>query len=328
MNMQQETKNREGTCAKCGALQVVFEKEFADYFRGPRFLLVLGILLVSAVIGAGGAMETMQQFAEKYSSEYIFLYLFTGENQVLPSVVSSLSFLGPIVGILLGFDAISSERSNGTLSRILSLPIYRDTLINAKALSGICIIFLTTLSIACVVIGLGALGCGVVPMPAEIVRIALFMVFTVVYIFFWMCLAILFSIIFRQPTISVLCGIAVWIFSSIFIPIISEAAASVIAPLSANATEAVFYQNQQIQFLLQKFSPATLYTEAVNIILNPMIRTAGPISAAQMEGMTAGFLSVSQSLLQIWGQFVGLLALAVICFALAYILFSRQEIRA
>lgn len=319
----ENTENRKGY-----ALRIVFEKELGDYFRSLRFFLVAGILLVTSVLGAVGALSTMREFADRYSREYIFLYLFTGSNDILPSVVSFLSYLGPIVGVVLGFDAISSERSSGTLSRVLSLPIYRDTLINAKALSGMCVISLITVSIAGLVSGLGILMGGVVPLPAELIRIALFVCFTVVYITFWMCLAILFSILFRQPTLSVLSGIAVWIVSSVFVPIFAQALAAAVVPVGEGAAEAAIYRNQLIQFYVQKISPSNLYTEAVNIILNPMIRTTGPISAAQMDGMAAGFLSIPQSLMLIWAQLVGLLALAAICFALAYILFSRQEIRA
>jgi ABC-2 type transport system permease protein len=324
-NIQQTGR---GGGAKAYAIQAVFEKEFRDYFTNLRFFLVFGILLATCVLGSLGAIATIRDFGDNYSRDYIFLYLFTGSNDVLPSIVSFMSFLGPIVGIILGFDAISSERNSGTLSRVLSLPIYRDTLINAKALAGICITGIITVSIAAVVSGLGILVGGVTPLPEEIIRIALFVVFTVVYIGFWMCLAILFSILFRQPTVSVLCAIAVWIFCSVFVPILAQAVAALLCPVAEGAGEAVLYQNQLIQFYVQRVSTSTLYTEAVNIILNPMIRTTGPISTSQMEGMAAGFLSLPQSILLILAQFIGLLALAAICFALAYILFSRQEIRA
>ena len=313
---------------KAAVMGVVYHKEFSDYFSSLRFFLVLAILLATSVVGAVGAMATIRDFSETYSGEYIFLYLFTGSNNILPSVVSFLSYLGPIVGIVLGFDAISSERNNGTLSRILSLPIYRDTLINAKALSGVSVIGIIVLTVSAVVSGLGMAVCGIMPLASELIRVALFMLFTVVYIAFWMCLAMLFSILFRQATVSILCGLSTWLASSVFIPLFAQAFASWLFPTGTQATQEALYQNQLVQFYLLKLSPSNLYTEAVNIILNPMIRTAGPMSTVQFDGMLAGFLSIPQSLSLIWAQFVGLLALASVCFALSYILFSRQEIRA
>ena len=48
--------------------------------------------------------------------------------------MSFIALLGPIVGLALGFDAVNSERSNGTLNRLVSQPIYRDAII------GICVV--------------------------------------------------------------------------------------------------------------------------------------------------------------------------------------------
>jgi ABC-2 type transport system permease protein len=38
-------------------------------------------------------------------------------------------------------------------------------------------------------------------------------------------------------------------------------------------------------------------------------------------------LSLGQSLIQVWPQIVAIIALAIICFAISYIVFIKQEIR-
>ncbi|MFN8631570.1 MAG: hypothetical protein U0838_15005 [Chloroflexota bacterium] len=43
---------------------------------------------------------------------------------------------------------------------------------------------------------------------------------------------------------------------------------------------------------------------------------------------SAGLLSLDQSVLLVWPQLVALTALTVLLFALAYVLFLRQEVRA
>ena len=58
--------------------------------------------------------------------------LFTVSDGTLPSFVLFINFLGPLLGIALGFDAVNSEQNKGTLSRMLSQPIHRDCIINAK----------------------------------------------------------------------------------------------------------------------------------------------------------------------------------------------------
>jgi ABC-2 type transport system permease protein len=46
-----------------------------------------------------------------------------------------------------------------------------------------------------------------------------------------------------------------------------------------------------------------------------------------LAGMIASPLSIGQSLIQVWPQLAVIIALAIICFALSYVAFMRQEIR-
>ena len=59
------------------------------------------------------------------------------------------------MGLTLGFDAINSERSEGTLNRLVSQPIYRDAVINGKFLAGATIIFIMVFSMGLVISAIG-----------------------------------------------------------------------------------------------------------------------------------------------------------------------------
>jgi ABC-2 type transport system permease protein len=52
------------------------------------------------------------------------------------------------------------------------------------------------------------------------------------------------------------------------------------------------------------------------------------VAPQDIDRILPSTLSVEQSLLLVWPQVVALVALTVVCFAAAYILFMRQEIRA
>ncbi len=71
---------------------------------------------------------------------FLFLKLFTVSDGTLPSFVLFINFLGPLLGIALGFDAVNSEQNKGTLSRMLSQPIHRDCIINAKFVAALIVI--------------------------------------------------------------------------------------------------------------------------------------------------------------------------------------------
>jgi ABC-2 type transport system permease protein len=83
---------------------------------------------------------------------------------------------------------------------------------------------------------------------------------------------------------------------------------------------------------LARLSPATLFQEATQAILDPSVRTLNYVTQVlelnQSNGAIPTLLTLDQSLLVIWPQVVALIALTVISFAAAYIAFMRQEVRA
>lgn len=80
---------------------------------------------------------------------------------------------------------------------------------------------------------------------------------------------------------------------------------------------------------VSRLSPNTLYAEALQALLNPGVRSLGPVLFSQLEGAVLGTpLPLGQSLLLAWPQLTGLIALTLLLFALAYVLFQRREVRA
>ena len=78
------------------------------------------------------------------------------------SLVQFVAFFGPLIGIILGFDTINRERGDGTLIKIVSQPIYRDSVINGKFLAGVATISIILISILAVISGLGLIILGIV----------------------------------------------------------------------------------------------------------------------------------------------------------------------
>ena len=120
----------------------IVRKEVADHVRSWRFLILIGIIaltcmgsLYTALTNIGAAIKPNDP-----DGSFLFLKLFTVSDGTLPSFTVFVSFLGPLLGIALGFDAINSEQNKGTLSRILSQPIHRDYLINAKFVGALIVI--------------------------------------------------------------------------------------------------------------------------------------------------------------------------------------------
>ena len=139
----------------------LYRKEMSDHIHSKRFLIVLLLILLTSCASIYGALSSLSSETAS-DSGYIFLKLFTLSGNSIPSFTSFIALLGPFVGLALGFDAINSERSEGTLNRLVAQPIYRDAVINGKFLAGATIIFLMVFSMGLIAgeVGLLAIGGG------------------------------------------------------------------------------------------------------------------------------------------------------------------------
>ena len=312
----------------------IFRKELSDHFCSNKFLVLLALIYISGLSSTYVALTNIREAASSLD-KHVFLYLFTTGGDVLPSFITFINFFIPIIGIIFGFDAINSERNSGNLSRVLSQPIYRDSLINGKFLAGIATLFIIISSIVIIISGIGLFAIGVPPTSEEILRLFFFVIICVIYGGFWMGLSMLFSVIMEKPTASILTSISIWIFLMFFLPIIANAVANAIVPLDG-ASAADQIRNYSIETAISRISPATLFSEAIVVLLVPVggnifINAVGYLQSydlLQSGKMILSPLSLGQSLIQVWPQLVVIIALAIICFAASYIIFMRQEIRA
>jgi len=311
------------------SILTVYRKELSDHFSSNRFLILLGLIYVAGLSSTYVAVSNIREVASGLD-EHVFLYLFTTGGDVLPSFLTFIAFFIPIIGIIFGFDAINSERNSGNLSRLLSQPIYRDSVINGKFLAGITTLAIIISSIVFIIAGIGLFSIGVPPSYEEILRLFFFIVICVVYGGLWMGLSILFSVTMNRTAASILTAIAIWIFIMFFLPIIANAIANAMAPLDG-ASMAEQIRNYTIENSILRVSPSTLFSESVLILLLPstghLQLSLVSLATTDVSSMIINPLSLSQSLLQVWPQLVAIVALAIICFAASYIIFMRQEIR-
>ena len=309
--------------------RVLVQKEIADQVRSWQFIILIAIITLTALGSLYTALSNLGESIkpDDPTSSYIFLKLFTLSDGTMPSFFVFLSFLGPVLGIALGFDAINSEQNRGTLSRLLAQPLHRDYIINAKFVASLTVISVMFFALGMLVTGLGVLATGVAPTPEEFARILLFLLVSIVYVAFWLNMSVFLSVKFRQPATSALTGMAVWIFFTVFYTLIIN---MIIKGMHTPAVEA----NPSAQILLMKlkltllrFAPNVLYSEAVSTLLIPSVRSLGPLTVEQLTGALPGPLPLGQSVMLIWPHITALVAGTVIWFVLAYIPFMRREIR-
>ena len=97
--------------------------------------------------------------------------------------------------------------------------------------------------------------------------------------------------------------------------------------MQLNSPAQAWIHHKQIHDLVLRFSPATLFEEATSAILIPSYRGLGIAALLSQEQLPTNPLPLGQSLLIVWPQLVGLIALTSICFAISYVILMRREIR-
>ena len=318
---------REGSAFS--GLGVVMLKELSDHLTSIRMRVLEWLVVLVALAALYGAIQQIKDTTAE--DPFLFLRLFTTSRDPLPSFVSFLSFLVPLMAIGLGFDAVNSEHNRRTLSRILSQPIYRDALLFGKFLAGLVTLSISLITLWLLVIGLGLFLIGIPPGAEEMARSFVFLLVTIVYAGVWLALALLFSILFRSAATAALVTLGLWLLVTFIWPVLSGALAQIVVPPDPRYT-ALGLQTPgtaQLEQILARFSPSTLYAEIVVALLDPTTRALGPIYLSQLQGAVLGApLPFAESVLIAWPQMVGMIATAIVLFVIGYVIFQRQEVRA
>lgn len=323
-------------------LLTVFKKELADHFGSKRFILLFILIIVLATVSAyQGATYLKNNAANSGSMGSLgfrqgFASIFTGGLGGLP-FTALMVYFGPILGLSLGFDAISKERASGSLSVLLSQPIFRDAVINGKFLAGLAALSLVAASTIGIMTGIAIPIVGFGPTATETTSIIVFTFLTIVYLGFWLALGVLFSTVFKKTATSIIAAVATWIVFSFVISLLASLIATAIVPVQSfqsfrptvgNQTGGYTVDQSQMQQYqqsmqarqaliqgMQSVSPSFLYTQAAQIIFTG--RNVYSFSSSMPNP------PVESS----WPQFTALGVGMVICFVMAYILFLRREIR-
>jgi ABC-2 type transport system permease protein len=315
---------REGSAMH--GLGTVTVKEIADHFTSILVVVLMVLVVATAVAVVYRAVDQIREVTAE--DPFLFLRLFTRSGGLLP-LVALLSFLVPLIAIGLGFDAVNSEHSQRTLSRILSQPIYRDALLFGKFLAGLFTLSITLIVLWLMVIGFGLLGLGIPPNAEEMARALVFLVVTIAYGGVWLALALLFSTVFRSPATAALMSLGLWLFLTILWPLFSP----VLAAAFTTSRDLLGMLDTQQAFA--RVSPSTLFNETVAVLLDPSVRStqqsmlaALGLALVERGAIPGAPIPLLQSVLIVWPQIVGMIAGTIVLFVIGYVIFQRQEVRA
>ena len=307
-------------------------KEMKDQVGSKRFLILFSFIVLLSGLAAYQGVDFI-----KDNTNATFVYIFSG-TQMTFSFIQIMVIFGPILGMALGFDSVNKERTTGTLSMLLGQPIYRDSVLNGKFLAGAASLATLGIGTIAITVGLSIPMLGYGPTMEEALKIITLSLLTVLYLVFWLSLGMLYSVIAKKTSTSILASIATWMFFSIVLSILANAVSSALVPLPGGGFQGgqggqgggfqvsdeyreAMMKRFEMSDNINKLSPTELFEDTAQAIL----------------GVTSGFgrfseqfdrvMPLGEALMANWANIAVMVVGLVICFAASYMLFLRIEIR-
>jgi ABC-2 type transport system permease protein len=180
---------------------IIAAKEFRDYIKSKRFILV-GILyavMALAIIGITLLMFKGQGVATGFKPSSML------------SLMDILNIILVLLAVIITADTISVEKKDRTIYQLLSKPVERSTVVLGKFLGclGVVSFFFTSSSLLAYILVIVLTG--VYPSVGDVVSVIEVILFMVLLFSVYVALGTLISTVTKNPLISILGGIIAWI---------------------------------------------------------------------------------------------------------------------
>ena len=213
-------------------LWVIARKEISDAFRNRLFLISMIMLLGLSLIAIGlGSLSVRTQMTDYLQSVQILTDLGRTDFPAAPSLnpiaisknfINYLAMVGALLAMILGFTAVNKERQAGTLRLILSRPVYRDQFLTGKVLGNAILLAALMTAVGLVtILAIGIIG-KVWLTGDQIIRLALTMGMSWLYLMTFYLLAQFFALLLPNGNHALLLTIIVWLVFAFIFPQIGD----------------------------------------------------------------------------------------------------------
>ncbi len=151
-------------------------------------------------------IDSMESSIEMMGNNYQMPSMLT----IFYSIMSTISLVGMALAVAIGFDLISKEKEEGSLKSLLSHPIFRDSVINGKALAAVALMAVAIGVTFFLVIAFLLLN-GIVPAGDDLARVLAFFGATLLYCIVFLGISIMVSTLVKNSTMSILCILGIFL---------------------------------------------------------------------------------------------------------------------
>lgn len=312
----------------------VAKKEFSDIVTSRKFVVFLVIYLLFFGF-------SLYQGASRFTQEFMYYSAGMGEKPTFITIfgiftTGTISFIGGLFGLLMGFDMLTREKETGTLKTLLSHPVFRDEIINGKGLAAL--VAMALIVAMTIVVALGVLMiAGFTPEVEDLLQIAEFSIITLAYLFTFFSIGLFASAVSKTTTTSLLIAFGLFFFFSIVMPTLSFVASSMLVgeppkppdvkmssttsenPSVINITEDPRWQEYKKQ--IEEYSRKMAAVKTTFDLLSPSSNYITLVNS--LSGRSLYVPYPAQDTTKNW---IGMFVTPVIFFALSYVRFLREEL--
>ncbi|WP_421907888.1 ABC transporter permease [Methanolacinia petrolearia] len=329
-------------------LAIISQKEFSDHIRSRRLILILIIFCLILGIKAANGVADYNESLEAYKSGTGSLVIFLPSAvEVFSEIVNAIGSegFGLIVGLALGFDLLSGDKEGRTLKTILSRPIYRDELINGKAIGGIAALILISATGFFIVLAV-MLVLGIVPDFDELFGIGILWIITLLFMITAFSLALMTSVITKTSSNSLILSLAIIFLILFVLPLgVNNIATELLIgqpPLHSSdsfSSGMYEYQEKQKEYYDEKNAIIDLSTsisikEVYEDITLPIVAPSSYQISMNLRNSNDPYGSATSEKPGVWslvsdqfGKVIIFIMWPVIFFGIAYIRFMRLDLR-
>lgn len=190
-------------------ITVISQKEFTDHLKSPVFLSFTAIFTL-VVLAYSYVLGTEVEYTVNVLGSPNLMTGFEGVAEVVGR-------FAPIMGIVLGFDAIVKEIKSNSMNVLLTHPVFRDNIILGKILgSGLCILLVLFFSIN-LATGIMLIVSGIPVTMQQITRIEVFIFVTFFYALIFLAISIMISTIAKKSNNSLLFNLIFWLVVTVLL---------------------------------------------------------------------------------------------------------------
>jgi len=187
------------------AMKALFKKEYRDTIRNRWLIILILVFLSLAIVVSYFGSSTTKGVG------------FHGVDDTVAGLISLISFLVPIVGVMLGHSSITKEREQGSLEVIMSYPVNRTEIFLGKYFA------LGSVLFTAIFIGFG--GAGIIialgsKAGINLPHYLLFLLATFLIGLIFLGISMLVSVATRKRSAAIAGGVFIWFFFTMIIGLI------------------------------------------------------------------------------------------------------------